>query len=99
MRASQINRGLDFLRDAFNEASKLWWRFFDWLAVVEWRQLLLTWFLAWVFCIIVNMPEPAFWYMIHFLRRQGAGRRQAQGRAGGARRHRAGQTSPRSSGA
>jgi hypothetical protein len=24
----------------------LWWRFFDWLAVVEWRQLALTWFLA-----------------------------------------------------
>jgi LytS/YehU family sensor histidine kinase len=64
MRASNINRALDFLRDAFDEASKLWWRFFDWLAVVEWRQLLLTWFLAWVFCIIVNMPEPAFWYMI-----------------------------------
>jgi LytS/YehU family sensor histidine kinase len=63
MRASNINRGLDFLRDAFDEASKLWWRFFDWLAVVEWRQLLLTWFLAWVFCIILNMPEPAFWYM------------------------------------
>jgi sensor histidine kinase YesM len=64
MRASHINHGLDFLRDAFNESSKLWWRFFDWLAVVEWRQLFLTWFLAWVFCIIVNMPEPAFWYVV-----------------------------------
>jgi LytS/YehU family sensor histidine kinase len=63
MRASQINRGLDFVRDAFNEASKLWWRFFDWLAVVEWRQLALTWFLAAVFFIIVNTPEPAFWYI------------------------------------
>jgi sensor histidine kinase YesM len=64
MRASQINHGLDFLRDAFNEASKLWWRFFDWLAVVEWRQLFLTWFLTAVFCIILNMPEPAFWYIL-----------------------------------
>ncbi|MFK3738140.1 sensor histidine kinase [Massilia sp. TN1-12] len=63
MRASQINRMLDFVRDAMGEARKLWWRFFDWLAVVEWRQLLLTWFLAWAFFIIVNTPEPAFWYM------------------------------------
>jgi hypothetical protein len=64
MRASQINQGLDFLRDAFNEASKLWWRFFDWLAVVEWRQLALTWFLAFLVCIPLNMPELASWYMI-----------------------------------
>ncbi len=64
MRASEINRALDFVRDAVAEAGKLWWRFFDWLAVVEWRQLLLTWFLAWMFFIIVNTPEPAFWYMV-----------------------------------
>jgi sensor histidine kinase YesM len=64
MRASQINNGLDFLRDAFREASVLWWRFFDWLAVVEWRQLALTWFLAFLVCVPLNMPEVAAWYMI-----------------------------------
>jgi sensor histidine kinase YesM len=64
MRASQINHGLDFLRDAFNEASKLWWRFFDWLAVVEWRQLVLTWFLAFVCAAPLNMPGVATWYVI-----------------------------------
>jgi sensor histidine kinase YesM len=64
MRASQINHGLDFLRDAFSEASKLWWRFFDWLAVVEWRQLALTWFLAFLACIPLNMPELATWYVV-----------------------------------
>jgi sensor histidine kinase YesM len=63
MRASQINRGLDFMRDAASEASKLWWRFFDWLAVVEWRQLFLTWFLAVMFFAIVHTPEPAGWYI------------------------------------
>jgi LytS/YehU family sensor histidine kinase len=63
MRASQINSGLDFLRDVFREASVLWWRFFDWLAVVEWRQLALTWFLAFIVCIPLNMPEPAAWYL------------------------------------
>jgi sensor histidine kinase YesM len=64
MRASQINHGLDFLRDAFREASVLWWRFFDWLAVVEWRQLALTWFLALMVCVPLNVPEPAVWYVI-----------------------------------
>lgn len=63
MQASQINRTLDFMREAFKEASKLWWAFFDWLAVVEWRRLYLTWFLAAVFFIMVNTPEPAFWYI------------------------------------
>jgi sensor histidine kinase YesM len=63
MRASQINRVLDFVRDAINEASKLWWRFFDWLAVVEWRQLFLTWFLVLLFFGMVNTPEPAVWYI------------------------------------
>ena len=63
MQASQINRTLDFMREAFKEASKLWWAFFDWLAVVEWRRLYLTWFLAAVFFLMVNTPEPAFWYI------------------------------------
>lgn len=63
MRASDINQVLDFVRDAFNEASKVWWRFFDWLAVVGWRQLFLTWFFVLVFFAIVHTPEPALWYI------------------------------------
>jgi LytS/YehU family sensor histidine kinase len=62
--ANKINRMLDFVRDAFNEASDLWWSFFDWLAMVEWRQLYLTWFLVFVFGIIVNLPEPAIWFIL-----------------------------------
>ena len=41
MKASQFNKGMDALRDAAAEAVVLWWRFFDWLAVVEWRQLVI----------------------------------------------------------
>jgi LytS/YehU family sensor histidine kinase len=63
MRASDINRVLDFVRDAFNEASKLWWRFFDWVAVVEWRQLFLTWFFVLIFFGMLNTPEPGVWYI------------------------------------
>jgi LytS/YehU family sensor histidine kinase len=63
MRASQINRALDFVRDAFGEASKLWWRFFDWVAVVEWRQLMLTWLFTVVFFGLLQMEQPALWYV------------------------------------
>ncbi|QJE03153.1 histidine kinase [Massilia forsythiae] len=63
MRASQLNRGVDFVRDAGREAGKLWWRFFDWLAVVEWRQLYLTWLFVGVFFVLVNTPEAGFWYI------------------------------------
>ena len=63
MQASQINRVIDFLREAFKEATVLWWSFFDWLALVEWRQLVLTWFLVLSFGAIVQMPEPATWFI------------------------------------
>jgi sensor histidine kinase YesM len=61
--ASQFNRILDFLREALAEATVLWWRFFDWLAVVEWRQLFITWFLVMMFGAMLNVPEPAIWFI------------------------------------
>ena len=64
MAATQINRALDFVRDAVNEASALWWRFFDWLALVEWRQLYLTWFLALAFGVFLRLGEPAVWFVL-----------------------------------
>ena len=63
MSASQFNKGMDFLRDAVAEATVLWWSFFDWLALVEWRQLFITWFLVFAFGVIVNLPEPAVWFI------------------------------------
>jgi sensor histidine kinase YesM len=64
MQDSQFDRALDFVRAAINEANKLWWQFFDWLAVVEWRQLYLTWFLIFVAGVMVRTPEPAVWYIL-----------------------------------
>jgi len=63
MKASQINRGIDFLRDAGREASVIGWRFFDWLAVVEWRRLALTWLIVLVGFGMLNTPEPAVWFI------------------------------------
>jgi len=64
MQASQINRAVDFLREAFTEVSKLWWSFFDWVAVVDWRKLAITWLLTLVFFSMMNMLELAVWYFL-----------------------------------
>ncbi|TXG01219.1 sensor histidine kinase [Massilia arenae] len=64
MAAAQINRALDFVRDAFREAGVLWWRFFDWLALIEWRQLYLVWFLVFVTGMFVKLTEPAIWFIL-----------------------------------
>ncbi|TFW32431.1 sensor histidine kinase [Massilia horti] len=65
MQSHQFDRLLDFVRAAFNEANTLWWKFFDWLAVVEWRQLYLTWFLVFMALgVMLHTPEPAFWYIL-----------------------------------
>ena len=64
MRASQLNKTMDFLRDTLAEGKLLWWRFFDWLALVEWRQLYITWALAFAFGVILNLTEQAIWYLL-----------------------------------
>lgn len=64
MKASQANKVMDFLRDALTEATALWWSFFDWLALVDWRQLYITWFLAFCFGLILNLPEVAVWFIL-----------------------------------
>lgn len=64
MAAARINRALDFVRDAVREAGLLWWRFFDWLALVEWRQLYLIWFLAFATGIALHLAEQAVWFVL-----------------------------------
>ena len=54
--AITMNKLLDFLRDAMKEASDLWWRFFDWLAVTEWRRLYLVWVI-----VFIGMLMHSWW--------------------------------------
>ena len=54
----------DFLHEAMTELSALWWRFFDWLAITDWRQLYITWFLVFAFGVIVQMVEPAMVFIM-----------------------------------
>ena len=64
MQASQLNKIMDFLRDAASEATTLWWSFFDWLALVDWRQLYITWFLLFAFGILMHLQEAAIWFIM-----------------------------------
>ncbi len=71
MSARQINAAIDglrariseFLHDSVAEARRLWWRFFDWLAVVEWPQLYITWFLVLVASSMVQTPQAALLFI------------------------------------
>lgn len=63
MRASSLNRFVDLLREIVAEAAVVWWRFFDWLAMVEWRQLAIIAFLVFAFGVMSGYPEPAIWFV------------------------------------
>ena len=43
---------------------ELWWRFFDWLAVVPWKTLLLVFFLGLIVAGILNRPIPFVLFIV-----------------------------------
>jgi LytS/YehU family sensor histidine kinase len=63
VKASQLNRAADLVREAGEVATIIWWRFFDWVAVIEWRQLIIIWLFALVGSGMLNTPEPALWFI------------------------------------
>ena len=83
VRARNLNRFVDLLREMVEEAAAVWWRFFDWLAMVEWRQLAIIAFLVFAFGVDARLSGAGDLVRVHLVRRQGAGRRQAQGRTAG----------------
>jgi sensor histidine kinase YesM len=64
VQASQLNRVLDFVREAATVARTTWWRFADWLAVIDWRQLLIIWLLALVAGAVMQSAELAIWFIL-----------------------------------
>ncbi|NVD99214.1 sensor histidine kinase [Massilia sp. BJB1822] len=60
MALSRAKGALSFVREVGETASTLWWDFFDWLAQVPLRQLVVTWVLAFLLaCTPVLHPEQA----------------------------------------
>ena len=52
------------LRGVWGDIVALWWRFFDWLAVVSWKKLLIVFFLAILLAAILKQPHPAFLFIV-----------------------------------
>jgi LytS/YehU family sensor histidine kinase len=43
---------------------RMWWRFFDWLAVVSWKTLLIVSVLALILASILKHPDPVFLFIV-----------------------------------
>jgi signal transduction histidine kinase len=52
------------LREVGDLIVVLWWRFFDWLAVVSWKKLLLVSFLGLILAGILNHPNPVVMFIV-----------------------------------
>ncbi|MES2760378.1 MAG: histidine kinase [Pseudomonadota bacterium] len=63
MSASQLNRATEIVREAAEVVKTTWWRFVDWLAVIEWRRLVIIWLLVMVVGGLTHTPEPALWFI------------------------------------
>src|SRR6266566_7824454 len=48
------------MREIRDDIVVMWWRFFDWLAVVSWKKLLLVSLLALILGGIFKHPNPVF---------------------------------------
>ena len=48
---------LDIVREIGETAAALWWRFFDWLAQVEWRKLAVIALVALIVAAPFNLGE------------------------------------------
>ncbi len=80
MKASQANGAMDLLRDMLAQAKLVWWKFVDWLAVVEWRQLIVVWLVAFVLGGMLNIAEVVTWFVfLSFgIKVIGGGKRKAE---------------------
>jgi LytS/YehU family sensor histidine kinase len=67
---------LDIIREIGETAVSLWWRFFDWLAQVEWRKLMMIWLLL----LILGLPKQtaAFIFLSFGLKVLAGGKRKAE---------------------
>ena len=52
------------LRQTWDGIVVMWWRFFDWLAVVSWKTLLLVSFLGLILASLLKAPHPAIMLIV-----------------------------------
>ncbi|MFS2006809.1 sensor histidine kinase [Duganella sp. CT11-25] len=72
---------LDIIREIGETAVSLWWRFFDWLAQVEWRKLMMIWLLLLILGLTpLGLPKQtaAFIFLSFGLKVLAGGKRKAE---------------------
>jgi sensor histidine kinase YesM len=72
---------LDIIREIGETAASLWWRFFDWLAKVEWRKLMMIWLLLLILGLTpLGLPKQtaAFIFLSFGLKVLAGGKRKAE---------------------
>jgi sensor histidine kinase YesM len=72
---------LDIVREIGETAASLWWRFFDWLAQVEWRKLMMIWLLLLILGLTpLGLPKQtaAFIFLSFGLKVLAGGKRKAE---------------------
>jgi LytS/YehU family sensor histidine kinase len=72
---------LDIVREIGETAVNLWWRFFDWLAQVEWRKLIIIWLLLLIVGLTpIGLPkQTGFFILLSFgLKVLAGGKRKAE---------------------
>jgi len=52
------------LRDLWRGIVTLWWGFFDWLAIVSWKTLLIVYGLGLLLAAMLNRPHPFFLFLV-----------------------------------
>ncbi len=56
---------LDIIREIGETATGVWWHFFDWLAQVEWRKLIIIWLLLLIVSIsLLHVDEQLWWFIL-----------------------------------
>jgi LytS/YehU family sensor histidine kinase len=78
--ASQPSGTKQTLRDVWDAMVVVWWRFFDWLAVVSWKKLLLVSLLALIVGGVLKHPDPVFLFIIasFIMKAMAGGKRRAE---------------------
>ncbi|TFW30335.1 sensor histidine kinase [Duganella callida] len=80
---------LDIVREVGETAIHLWWRFFDWLAQVEWRKLAMIWVVLMLAAAPFGMPRQVGMFILFScgLKVLAGGKRKAELEARSAESH------------
>jgi LytS/YehU family sensor histidine kinase len=78
--ASQASEAKQTLREIGDGIVVVWWRFFDWLAVVSWKKLLLVALLGLILGGILKHPNPVFLFFVvsFIIKAVAGGKRRAE---------------------